>query len=100
MGLFACEPQISSVFFPRFADSRAIVDRAKEARTAVVLGAGFIGLEVAGALRTRGLEVHVVAPDARPMEKALGSEMGDFLRRLHEEHGVRFHLTDAADSID
>jgi NADPH-dependent 2,4-dienoyl-CoA reductase/sulfur reductase-like enzyme/nitrite reductase/ring-hydroxylating ferredoxin subunit len=82
------------------ADSRALADRAKAATTAVVLGAGFIGLEVAGALRARGLEVHVVAPDAGPMEKILGPEMGDFLRRLHEEHGVTFHLRDAAESID
>jgi NADPH-dependent 2,4-dienoyl-CoA reductase/sulfur reductase-like enzyme len=74
------------------ADSRRIIARAQGARRAVVVGASFIGLEVAGALRTRGLEVDVVAPDARPLEKVMGPELGDFIRGLHEEHGVRFHL--------
>ena len=74
------------------ADSRAIIASAKDAARAVVVGASFIGLEVAAALRTRGLEVHVVAPDARPLERIMGAELGDFIRALHEEHGVHFHL--------
>jgi NADPH-dependent 2,4-dienoyl-CoA reductase/sulfur reductase-like enzyme len=82
------------------ADCRAISDAAKGARRVVVIGASFIGLEVAASLRARDLEVHVVAPEQRPMERILGPAMGDFVRHLHEEHGVIFHLGDTVAGID
>jgi NADPH-dependent 2,4-dienoyl-CoA reductase/sulfur reductase-like enzyme/nitrite reductase/ring-hydroxylating ferredoxin subunit len=81
-------------------DCRAIIGSAAGARRAVVIGASFIGLEAAASLRARNIEVHVVAPEARPMERVLGPEMGDFVRRLHEEHGVIFHLGDTVAAID
>ena len=81
-------------------DARAIIANAKEARHAVVVGASFIGLEAAASLRARELEVHVVAPERRPMERILGREFGDFIRELHEEHGVVFHLEETAAAID
>jgi len=82
------------------ADSRAIIAVAKDARRAVVIGASFIGLEAAASLRARDIEVHVVAPEARPMERVLGPQMGDFVRKLHEEHGVIFHLQDTVTAFD
>jgi NADPH-dependent 2,4-dienoyl-CoA reductase/sulfur reductase-like enzyme/nitrite reductase/ring-hydroxylating ferredoxin subunit len=81
------------------ADSRAIGAAAKTARSAVVIGASFIGLEVAASLRARELEVHVVAPEQRPMERVLGREFGDFIRGLHEEHGVAFHLEETVTAV-
>jgi NADPH-dependent 2,4-dienoyl-CoA reductase/sulfur reductase-like enzyme/nitrite reductase/ring-hydroxylating ferredoxin subunit len=81
-------------------DSRAIIDAAKSARRALVVGASFIGLEVAASLRAREIEVHVVAPEKRPMERILGAEMSEFIRALHEEHGVIFHLEDTVAEID
>lgn len=82
-----------------FADSRAIVERAKTAKSAVVLGSGFIGLETAAALRQRGLEVHVVSLDTRPLEKVLGAELGDFIAALHQSHGEVFHMENSIASI-
>ncbi|MGD9538839.1 MAG: FAD-dependent oxidoreductase [Gammaproteobacteria bacterium] len=82
------------------ADCRAIIAHAGSARRVAVVGASFIGLEVAAALRARDLEVHVVAPEQRPMERILGPQMGDFVRALHEEHGVVFHLGETATAID
>jgi NADPH-dependent 2,4-dienoyl-CoA reductase/sulfur reductase-like enzyme/nitrite reductase/ring-hydroxylating ferredoxin subunit len=81
------------------ADSRALVAESRDARQAVVIGASFIGLEVAASLRAREIEVHVVAPEAVPMERILGPDAGRFLRRIHVEHGVKFHLGTVAVSI-
>jgi NADPH-dependent 2,4-dienoyl-CoA reductase/sulfur reductase-like enzyme len=75
-----------------FADSRAIVARLAGAKTALVIGSSFIGLEVAASLRSRGLEVHVVSPEPVPMQRVLGAELGRFVQGLHEAHGVHFHL--------
>ena len=82
------------------ADCRAIIDSVNGAHRAIVIGASFIGLEAAAALRARDIEVYVVAPEQRPMERVLGPEMGDFVRALHEEHGVIFHLGNTVVAID
>jgi NADPH-dependent 2,4-dienoyl-CoA reductase/sulfur reductase-like enzyme/nitrite reductase/ring-hydroxylating ferredoxin subunit len=81
-------------------DCRAIIASTEGARRAVVIGASFIGLEVAASLRARNIEVHVIGLEQRPMERVLGPAMGDFVRALHEEHGVIFHLGDTITAID
>jgi apoptosis-inducing factor 3 len=81
-------------------DSDRIIEAAQRARSAVVMGASFIGLEVAAALRARGLAVHVVAPEAQPLERIMGPEVGAFIRSLHEEKGVVFHLGQSASSVE
>ena len=81
-------------------DSRAIIAKAKSAKRVVVIGASFIGLEAAASLRARNIEVHVVAPEKRPLERVFGEKFGDFIRALHEEHGVHFHLENGVNAID
>jgi NADPH-dependent 2,4-dienoyl-CoA reductase/sulfur reductase-like enzyme/nitrite reductase/ring-hydroxylating ferredoxin subunit len=81
-------------------DCRAIIASTDGAKRAVVIGASFIGLEVAASLRARDIEVHVVGLEQRPMERVLGPEMGDFVRSVHEEHGVIFHLGDTVTGIE
>ena len=81
------------------ADSKAIIADAQRAKRCVVIGSSFIGLEVAASLRDRGLEVSVVGKEAVPLERVLGSEFGTFIKNLHEQHGVRFHLGTTAQAI-
>jgi NADPH-dependent 2,4-dienoyl-CoA reductase/sulfur reductase-like enzyme len=82
------------------ADSRAIIAALAPGKKAVVVGASFIGMEVAAALRARQVEVAVVAPEARPFERTLGPELGDFLRGVHAGKGVAFHLGETVTRIE
>jgi len=94
----ADSPQV--MYLRTFADSRAIVDRAKDAKHVVVAGASFIGLEVAASLRARDIAVDVVAPESVPLERVMGVEVGKFVRSLHESKGVVFHLGLTVKSVE
>ena len=87
------------LYLRSFADSRAIVERARTAKHVVVVGASFIGLEVSAALRTRGVAVDIVAPEHVPLERVMGTEVGRFVQSLHAAHGVVFHLGETVTSV-
>jgi NADPH-dependent 2,4-dienoyl-CoA reductase/sulfur reductase-like enzyme/nitrite reductase/ring-hydroxylating ferredoxin subunit len=82
------------------ADSRAIIAASKGAKRAVVVGGSFIGLEVAASLRTRGIEVDLVAPSGMVFERVFGPTLSRFIQRLHEANGVTFHLANTVKAID
>jgi len=87
------------LYLRTYADSRAIVERARTARRVVVAGASFIGLEVSAALRARNIEVEVVAPDQLPLDRIMGADVGRLIKSVHEAHGVRFHLGQTVTAI-
>ncbi len=93
--------ELSHVHYLRtLADSRALIAASAGLKRAVVAGASFIGLEVAASLRARGIEVTVVAPDALPLGRILGPELGAAIKRIHESHGVSFRLGQKPARID
>lgn len=81
-------------------DSRAIIASARSGARAVVVGASFIGMEAAAALRSRGVDVTVVAPDRVPFERTLGPDLGARIWRAHEARGVRFRLGQTVAAIE
>jgi NADPH-dependent 2,4-dienoyl-CoA reductase/sulfur reductase-like enzyme/nitrite reductase/ring-hydroxylating ferredoxin subunit len=83
-----------------FADSRAVIAKIADAKHAVVVGASFIGLEVAASLRARGIAVDVVAPENVPLDRVMGTEVGRFIQSLHEDKGVVFHLGQTVTRVD
>jgi NADPH-dependent 2,4-dienoyl-CoA reductase/sulfur reductase-like enzyme/nitrite reductase/ring-hydroxylating ferredoxin subunit len=88
------------LYLRTFADSQAIIAAAASAKRVVVLGASFIGLEVAASLRHRGIEVHVVGLEHVLFERVLGAELGALVREVHESHGVIFHLGTSVAGVD
>jgi NADPH-dependent 2,4-dienoyl-CoA reductase/sulfur reductase-like enzyme/nitrite reductase/ring-hydroxylating ferredoxin subunit len=80
------------LYLRSLADCRALLKRIEGARRVIILGTGFIGLEAAASLRSRGVEVDIVGFEKIPMERALGPELGALIHQLHVSHGVNFHL--------
>jgi NADPH-dependent 2,4-dienoyl-CoA reductase/sulfur reductase-like enzyme/nitrite reductase/ring-hydroxylating ferredoxin subunit len=90
-----------NVFLLRsYDDSEAIISAAEKGKRAVVIGASFIGMEVASSLRARGCEVTVVAPDEVPFQKILGPQIGRLFQDIHQEHGVKFKLGTSVSGFD
>lgn len=82
------------------ADARSLIAALAGVHSVAVIGAGFIGLEVAGALRARSIDVHVIARETNPMAKVLGPDIAAFIVDLHRQHGVNFHLGCSPASYD
>ena len=70
-------------------DSDRLRERLDRGGSVVVIGAGWIGAEVAASARQRGLDVTVIDPLTVPLERVLGTEVGSIYRDIHADHGVR-----------
>jgi NADPH-dependent 2,4-dienoyl-CoA reductase/sulfur reductase-like enzyme/nitrite reductase/ring-hydroxylating ferredoxin subunit len=71
-------------------DAAAILDDVEPGQRAVIIGSGFIGLEVASSLRQQNLEVSVITPESIPFVRQFGPALGGMFRRLHEKYNVQF----------
>jgi 3-phenylpropionate/trans-cinnamate dioxygenase ferredoxin reductase subunit len=81
-------------------DSDALRARLDAAGSVVVIGAGWIGAEVAASARQRGLDVTVLEPAAVPLERVLGAEVGAIYRDIHADHGVRMLLGTGVEAFE
>jgi 3-phenylpropionate/trans-cinnamate dioxygenase ferredoxin reductase subunit len=81
-------------------NSDALRARLGEAESVAVVGAGWIGSEVAASARQMGCEVTVIEPQSVPLERVLGAEVGGFYARVHAEHGVRLIPRDGVATIE
>jgi 3-phenylpropionate/trans-cinnamate dioxygenase ferredoxin reductase subunit len=88
------------MYLRRVEDSDALRGRLDRGGALVVVGAGWIGAEVAASARQRGLDVTVVEPASVPLERVLGTEMGAIYRDIHADHGVRMLLGTGVDSFE
>ncbi len=93
--------ELAGVHYLRtLADSDALRERLDAGGHAVVVGAGWIGSEVAASARQRGLQVTVIDPLALPNERIFGTEIGAFYRDVHAQHGVELLLGETIESFD
>ena len=92
---------LGGVFYLRSVeDSDALRERLDRGGSVVVVGAGWIGAEVAASARQRGLEVTVVEPASVPLERVLGAELGGVYRDIHTDHGVRMLLGTGVEAFE
>jgi NADPH-dependent 2,4-dienoyl-CoA reductase/sulfur reductase-like enzyme/nitrite reductase/ring-hydroxylating ferredoxin subunit len=82
------------------ADAARLAGLAAQAKHAVVLGASFVGLEVAASLRKRNLRVTVVSPDSVPFEMQFGAELGRIFMKLHEQNGTELRMRTQIEGVE
>ncbi len=99
--LSGTEVSSDGIYYLRtFDDARKISELAENARRVLILGASFIGMEVAASLRNRDIEVELAAPESVPMSIVFGDRVGKRFQKLHEENGVTFHMGTTAERIE
>jgi 3-phenylpropionate/trans-cinnamate dioxygenase ferredoxin reductase subunit len=93
--------ELDGVYLLRtLADSDALRERLDAGGRLVVVGAGWIGSEVAASARQRGMDVTIVAPEAVPLERVLGPEVGGVYRDLHRGHGVELRMQAGVEALE
>ena len=93
--------QLDGILYLRtLADSDALRDRLETGRRAAVVGAGWIGSEVAASARQKGLDVALVDPLALPNERIFGAEIGEFYRDVHAQQGIQLALGEGVEAFD
>lgn len=88
------------LYLRELGDSDAIAARLEPGARLVVIGAGWIGSEVAASARMKGAEVEIVERAMRPLEHVLGADASDFYARVHREHGVILHTGAALERFE
>ena len=81
-------------------DSDTLRERLDRGGALVVVGAGWIGAEVAASARQRGLDVTVIEPASVPLERVLGAEVGAIYRDIHTDHGVQLLLGTGVEAFE
>jgi 3-phenylpropionate/trans-cinnamate dioxygenase ferredoxin reductase subunit len=93
--------ELDGVFYLRSVqDSDALRERIDRGGAVVVVGAGWIGAEVAASARQRGVEVTVIEPSSVPLERILGPEVGAIYGDIHADHGVRMMLGTGVEAFE
>jgi 3-phenylpropionate/trans-cinnamate dioxygenase ferredoxin reductase subunit len=93
--------ELEGVYYLRtIGDCERIASELAPGRRVVVIGAGFIGAEVAASARTTGLEVTVLEGGQVPLARALGPEMGRIYGDIHREHGIDLRLSTRIERLE
>lgn len=92
---------LGNLFYLRtVSDAEAILAACDHARTAVVVGAGFIGMELASAFAQRGLETHMLVREDRLFTKLQSRELADFFTSYYREQDVTLHVGQSAEAFE
>lgn len=97
-----CGPEVAErLFYIRTVeDIERLRARLVEGARAVIIGGGYIGLETAAVLRQKGLEVSLIEAAPRLLERAFATQLSEFFRQYHADHGVQLHLDQRLEGLE